>query len=71
MLIIDDRYEVYNDNLEIDKFYKVKDIETNSYVFLKKLEQNKNIKDSIKTLLFFVYFFIKSSIVTSSATEIL
>ena len=46
MLIIDDRYEVYNDNLEIDKFYKVKDIETNSYVFLKKLEQNKNIKDS-------------------------
>ena len=39
MLIIDDRYEVYNDNLEIDKFYKVKDIETNSYVFLKKLEQ--------------------------------
>ena len=46
MLIIDNRYEVYNDNLEIDKFYKVKDIETNSYVFLKKLEQNKNIKDS-------------------------
>ena len=46
MLIIDDRYEVYNDNLEIDKFYKVKDIETNSYVFLKKLELNKNIKDS-------------------------
>ena len=46
MLIIDDRYEVYNDNLEIDKFYKVKDIETNSYLFLKKLEQNKNIKDS-------------------------
>ena len=46
MLIIDDRYEVYNDNLEIDKFYKVKDLETNSYVFLKKLEKNKNIKDS-------------------------
>ena len=46
MLIIDDRYEVYNDNLEIDKFYKAKDLETNSYVFLKKLKQNKNIKDS-------------------------
>lgn len=46
MLIIDDRYEVYNDSLEIDKFYKAKDLETNSYVFLKKLKQNKNIKDN-------------------------
>ncbi|MBU5337161.1 protein kinase domain-containing protein [Intestinibacter bartlettii] len=49
MLVIDNRYQVYNEddnNLEIDKLYKAKDLQLDSYVYIKVLEDNKNIKDT-------------------------
>lgn len=48
MLIIDDRYEVYNednDNLKIDRFYPAKDLQLDSYVYIKIIENSKNIRD--------------------------
>nr|WP_253288713.1 protein kinase [Intestinibacter bartlettii] len=49
VLVIDNRYQVYNEddnNLEIDKLYKAKDLQLDSYVYIKVLEDNKNIKDT-------------------------
>ncbi|WP_455543315.1 protein kinase domain-containing protein [Intestinibacter sp.] len=48
MLVIDDRYQIYNedDNLKIDKLYKAKDLQLDSYVYIKILEDNKVIKDT-------------------------
>lgn len=49
MLVIDNRYQVYNEdnnNLEIDKLYKAKDLQLDSYVYIKVLEDNQNIKDT-------------------------
>ncbi|MDO5010161.1 MAG: protein kinase [Intestinibacter bartlettii] len=49
MLVIDNRYQVYNEdnnNLEIDKLYKAKDLQLDSYVYIKVLKDNQNIKDT-------------------------
>ena len=48
MLVIDNRYEIYNEkdeNLKVDKLYKAKDLQLDSDVYIKVLEDNKLIKD--------------------------
>ena len=48
VLIIDDRYEILDcedKGLKIDKLYKAKDLQIDSFVYIKILENNRNIKD--------------------------
>ena len=48
MLIVDGRYEIYNeenDDLKIDKFYPAKDLELDCLVYIKFLEKNKYLRE--------------------------
>ncbi|MGM9533490.1 protein kinase domain-containing protein [Intestinibacter sp.] len=48
MLVIDDRYEILgceDESLKIDNLYKAKDLQLDSYVYIKILKNNRNIDD--------------------------
>lgn len=46
MLLIEDRYQICDENLEIDKLYKAKDLQSDTDIFIKVLKHNKNIKEN-------------------------
>ena len=48
VLIIDNRYEIYDqeeESLKIDELYKAKDLQLDLFVYIKILENNRNVKD--------------------------
>lgn len=46
LLFIEDRYELCEDDIKLDRLYKAKDLETNSDVFIKVLNYNRYLKDN-------------------------